>query len=106
MFAVAAARGIQLLTVEEEEEGAAVAFLEHNDIDGEIAELESLYPDDLVALPSEQRNVEVTQPLDDAGDLLEALSRTVSGKPGKDYPIYSMAPKTSFSCDGLENGGW
>ena len=38
-------------------------------------------------------------------DDLEALSSTVSGKPGRDYPIYSAAPNTSFSCDGLENGG-
>ena len=36
---------------------------------------------------------------------LEALSSTVSGTPGRDYPIYSAAPNTSFSCDGLENGG-
>ena len=41
----------------------------------------------------------------DEAELLQALSSTVSGLPGRDYPIYSAAPNTSFSCDGLENGG-
>ena len=83
------------------------AFLEHNDIDGdgggmdEIEELESVFPFDLVAMPSDNSVVMV----DDEAALLEALSSTVSGSPGRDYPVYSAAPDTSFSCDGLENGG-
>ena len=44
-------------------------------------------------------------PVVEGMDDLEALSSTVSGTPGRDYPIYSAAPNTSFSCDGLENGG-
>lgn len=107
IFTIAtAARGIRLVELEE------AAFLEHNDIDGgEIEELENVFPFDLLAMPSDRRDNSVIVEQkdyhgDDEADLLEALSRTVSGSPGRDYPIYSAAPNTSFSCDGLENGGF
>ena len=143
LLPAAAARGIRLVEVE----GDEAAFLELNDIDvgggmDNINELESVFPFDLVAMPSDNsvigamliRRPQICLVLDplslllacrigltlftsrfghhisffpvvEGMDDLEALSSTVSGTPGRDYPIYSAAPNTSFSCDGLENGG-
>ena len=44
---------------------------------------------------------------DDAGesDPLKMLMNAVPGVPGEDYPIYSEAPETAFSCDGQVDGG-
>ena len=63
----------------------------------------------------------VEEPLDSYGDLnaegsdleekaagdagLEMLMKNVPGTPGEDYPIYSEAPVTAFSCEGQVNGG-
>ena len=33
------------------------------------------------------------------------LERTIPGTPGKDYPFYSTAPLTEFTCDDKEIGG-
>ena len=32
--------------------------------------------------------------------------KTLQGIPKQDYPIYSVVPKTSFSCDNRMNGGY
>ena len=36
---------------------------------------------------------------------LDMLMKAVPGIPGEDYPIYSEAPETEFSCEGQVNGG-
>ena len=38
-------------------------------------------------------------------DPLKMLMNAVPGVPGEDYPIYSEAPETAFSCDGQVDGG-
>ena len=38
-------------------------------------------------------------------DSLKMLMNAVPGVPGEDYPIYSEAPETAFSCDGQVDGG-
>merc|ERR1712106_695472 len=43
---------------------------------------------------------------DAANDPLAALSSSVPGVPGEDYPIYSEVPDTAFSCDGQIDGGY
>lgn len=48
---------------------------------------------------AESREAEST----DAG--LDMLMKAVPGVPGEDYPIYSEAPETEFSCEGQVNGG-
>merc|ERR1711892_752618 len=40
----------------------------------------------------------------DAEDPLDALSTTIPGSPGEDYPIFSSPPDTSFLCDGYIEG--
>ena len=42
-------------------------------------------------------------PGEDAG--LQMLLMSVPGQPGEDYPIYSLAPETAFTCDDKTNGG-
>ena len=37
-------------------------------------------------------------------DPIDALSNSVPGSPGEDYPIYATPPETSFSCDGFIEG--
>merc|ERR1712106_1211862 len=37
---------------------------------------------------------------------LAALSSSVPGVPGEDYPIYSEVPETAFACDGQVDGGY
>merc|ERR1712173_258835 len=37
-------------------------------------------------------------------DPLAALSSSIPGSPGEDYPIYSSPPDTSFLCDGFIEG--
>lgn len=37
---------------------------------------------------------------------LDMLMKSVPGIPGEDYPIYSEAPETAFSCEGQVNGGY
>merc|ERR1712025_177248 len=37
-------------------------------------------------------------------DPYEALSATIPGEPGEDYPIFAFAPDTSFLCDGQIQG--
>merc|ERR1712123_442998 len=39
-------------------------------------------------------------------DPLKMLMNAVPGVPGEDYPIYSEAPETAFSCDGQIDGGY
>jgi hypothetical protein len=41
----------------------------------------------------------------DAGNGLKMLMNAVPGVPGEDYPIFSEAPETAFSCDGKVDGG-
>ena len=36
---------------------------------------------------------------------LDMLMKSVPGIPGEDYPIYSEAPETGFTCEGGVNGG-
>ena len=36
---------------------------------------------------------------------LDMLMNSIPGIPGEDYPIYSEAPETEFSCEGQVNGG-
>merc|ERR1719493_602233 len=45
---------------------------------------------------------------DDAegSDPLKMLMNAVPGVPGEDYPIFSEAPETAFSCDGQVDGGY
>merc|ERR1711892_653556 len=43
---------------------------------------------------------------DAANDPLAALSSSVPGVPGEDYPIYSEVPETGFACDGQVDGGY
>merc|ERR1712106_720110 len=43
---------------------------------------------------------------DAANDPLAALSSSVPGVPGEDYPIYSEVPDTGFDCDGQVDGGY
>jgi len=43
---------------------------------------------------------------DAANDPLAALSSSVPGVPGEDYPIYSEVPETAFACDGQVDGGY
>ena len=38
-------------------------------------------------------------------DALSALSNSIPGVPGEDYPIYAEVPETAFSCDGQVDGG-
>merc|ERR1712117_138017 len=38
-------------------------------------------------------------------DPLKMLMNAVPGVPGEDYPIFSEAPETAFSCDGQVDGG-
>ena len=38
-------------------------------------------------------------------DALSALSSSIPGVPGEDYPIYAEVPETAFSCDGQVDGG-
>ena len=33
-------------------------------------------------------------------------NKKIPGTPGKDYPDYAVIPETSFSCDGLRDGGY
>ena len=37
-------------------------------------------------------------------DAIKELSEAIPGQPGEDYPIYSVPPETSFSCDGYIEG--
>merc|ERR1712025_197759 len=37
-------------------------------------------------------------------DPYEALSATIPGEPGEDYPIFAFPPDTSFICDGQIQG--
>lgn len=37
-------------------------------------------------------------------DEFKALSEAIPGQPGEDYPVYSVPPETSFSCDGYIEG--
>jgi len=37
---------------------------------------------------------------------LDMLMNSIPGIPGEDYPIYSEAPETEFSCEGQVNGGY
>eukprot|EP00091_Calanus_sinicus_P023996 TRINITY_DN8385_c0_g1_i1.p1 TRINITY_DN8385_c0_g1~~TRINITY_DN8385_c0_g1_i1.p1 ORF type:complete len:247 (+),score=92.14 TRINITY_DN8385_c0_g1_i1:38-742(+) len=39
-------------------------------------------------------------------DPLKMLMNAVPGVPGEDYPIFSEAPETAFSCDGQIDGGY
>merc|ERR1712106_88470 len=39
-------------------------------------------------------------------DPLKMLMNAVPGVPGEDYPIYTEAPETAFSCDGQIDGGY
>merc|ERR1711976_186530 len=39
-------------------------------------------------------------------DPLAALSGSIPGVPGEDYPIYAEVPETAFSCDGQVDGGY
>jgi len=39
-------------------------------------------------------------------DALAALSGSIPGVPGEDYPIYAEVPETAFSCDGQVDGGY
>merc|ERR1712117_991229 len=39
-------------------------------------------------------------------DPLKMLMNAVPGVPGEDYPIFSEAPETAFSCDGQVDGGY
>ena len=41
----------------------------------------------------------------DEADPLKMLMNAVPGVPGEDYPIFSEAPETAFSCDGQIDGG-
>merc|ERR1711935_747429 len=41
-----------------------------------------------------------------ANDPLAALSSSVPGVPGEDYPIYLEVPETAFACDGQVDGGY
>ena len=34
-----------------------------------------------------------------------SLEETIPGVPGEDYPIFSKAPETGFSCEGKVPGG-
>merc|ERR1711935_1035273 len=43
---------------------------------------------------------------DVANDPLAALSSSVPGVPGEDYPIFSEVPETAFACDGQVDGGY
>merc|ERR1712066_732463 len=43
---------------------------------------------------------------DDENDPLAMLMKSVPGTPGEDYPIFSEAPETAFSCEGQVNGGY
>merc|ERR1711935_1050232 len=43
---------------------------------------------------------------DAANNPLAALSSSVPGVPGEDYPIYSEVPETGFACDGQVDGGY
>merc|ERR1712241_397208 len=42
----------------------------------------------------------------DESDGLDMLMNSIPGIPGEDYPIYSEAPETEFSCEGQVNGGY
>merc|ERR1711874_39454 len=42
----------------------------------------------------------------DEADPLKMLMNAVPGVPGEDYPIFSEAPETAFSCDGQIDGGY
>ena len=35
---------------------------------------------------------------------LAALAEAIPGQPGEDYPVYSVPPDTSFTCDGKIEG--
>merc|ERR1712141_701703 len=37
-------------------------------------------------------------------DPVEALAEVIPGQPGEDYPIFALAPDTSFLCDGQVQG--
>merc|ERR1719512_581774 len=39
-------------------------------------------------------------------DPLAALSGSIPGVPGEDYPIYAEVPETAFSCEGQVDGGY
>jgi len=43
---------------------------------------------------------------EEADPALAALASNIPGVPGEDYPIYSEAPETAFSCDGQVDGGY
>merc|ERR1739845_235332 len=45
-----------------------------------------------------------TEKQEESQDPLEALSSSIPGTPGQDYPIYSQPPETSFACDGYVSG--
>lgn len=57
----------------------------YNDLDSEASELDA---------KSEE-----------ASDPLAMLMKSVPGVPGEDYPIFSEAPETAFTCEGQVNGG-
>ena len=38
-------------------------------------------------------------------DPLAALSGSIPGVPGEDYPILAEVPETAFSCEGQVDGG-
>ena len=83
-------------------------------------------PENLYGAPSEEvidvRSEELPsyaeeEPLDNYNDLNaeasnaegrtaeDMLMDAIPGIPGEDYPIYSEAPETDFSCEGQVNGG-
>merc|ERR1712106_1294828 len=43
---------------------------------------------------------------DTANDPLAALSASIPGIPGEDYPIYTEVPESGFACDGQVDGGY
>ena len=38
-------------------------------------------------------------------DPFDMLLKSVPGNPGQDYPVFAVAPRTGFSCEGRINGG-
>jgi len=69
----------------------------------EIDESLSAYGDD----PLDAEASELDESLsDEAADPLAMLMKSVPGIPGEDYPIYSEAPETAFTCEGQVNGGY
>jgi len=43
---------------------------------------------------------------DEAESGLDMLMKSIPGIPGEDYPIFSEAPESAFSCEGQVNGGY